>query len=137
MQNLRRNRASSTALLVLTAVLGLGSRHFARYLPDIVVVYTGDTTWALAVFLGIGLLFPRLSTWWIAALALLVSVSVEFSQIYHAPWIDSIRGTMIGHLALGSGFDPKDLACYAMGIGIGVLIETVRMRLSPDWRSTP
>jgi len=137
MQKPRRNRAFSIALITLAAILGFGSRRFAPYLPDIVVAYTGDTTWALAVFLGLGLLFPSLSTWSVAALALLVSNSVEFSQLYHAPWIDSIRDTMIGHLALGSGFDPKDLACYVVGVGIGVLIETVRMRRSPDVRSTP
>jgi len=89
----------------------------------------------MAVFLGLGLLFPTLSTWWVVALALLVSNLVEFSQLCHAPWIDSIRGTMIGQLALGSGFDPKDLACDAVGVGIGVLIETVRLRRAPDVRS--
>jgi hypothetical protein len=128
MQTPRCNRAISIALIILAAILGLGSRRFAPYLPDMVVAYTGDTTWALAVFLGLRLLFPTLSPWSVAWLALLISTLVEFSQLYHAPWIDSIRATRIGHLALGSGFDPDDLACYAAGIGIGVLIETVRMR---------
>jgi hypothetical protein len=112
-------------LLAVAATLGLGSRRFAGYLPGPVVAYTGDTMWALAVFLGLGLVFATLSTWRLAALTVLISTSVELSQLYHAPWIDMIRATTIGHLALGSGFDPKDLACYAAGVGIGVLIETV------------
>jgi hypothetical protein len=123
-----RNRTVWIALLVLVAVCGLGSRKYAAYVPAFVSAYTGDTAWTLAVFLAIGLLVPRLSTWSVAALALAISFAVELSQVYHAPWIDAIRGTTLGHLALGSGFDPKDLACYAVGAGIGVLIETISGR---------
>jgi hypothetical protein len=47
----------------------------------------------------------------------------EFSQLYHAPWIDSIRSTFIGHIILGSGFMWFDFAAYAIGIFIGVLCE--------------
>jgi hypothetical protein len=30
---------------------------------------------------------------------------VEFSQLYHAPWIDTIRAARIGALVLGSTFN--------------------------------
>ena len=123
-----RYRAVSWALISVVAIIGLGSRRFAPYLPDLIAAYTGDTAWALAVFLVLGLGMPRVSTWWKAAWALAISVVVELSQLYHAPWIDSIRDTTIGHLALGSGFDPRDLACYTLGVGIGVLIEMLLMR---------
>lgn len=53
MQQRIRNRAFSIALLILVAILGLGCRRFAPYLPDVVVAYTGDTAWALEVFLAI------------------------------------------------------------------------------------
>ena len=79
----------------------------------------------LAVFLVLGFLFPRLSTGRVAGLALCVSILVELSQLYHARWIDSIRHTAVGHLALGSDFDLKDLVRYASGIGVGVLIEAM------------
>ena len=88
--------------------------------------YAGDTLWALVAFLGIGLLLPRASTWRVAALAMSFSVMIEVSQLYHAPWIDSIRGTTLGALVLGHGFLWSDLACYAVGVGIGVLIEEAR-----------
>ena len=39
-------------------------------------------------------------------------------------WIDSIRRTTLGGLALGHGFLWSDLACYAAGVGQGVVIET-------------
>ncbi len=45
-----------------------------------------------------------------------LTVTVELSQLYHAPWIDSIRQTTLGGLILGFGFLWSDLACYALGV---------------------
>jgi hypothetical protein len=105
--------------------LGLGSRRYAEHLPGFVAAYAGDTLWALVAFLGIGLLLRRVSTWAIAVLAMSISVLIELSQLYHAPWIDSIRHTPVGGLVLGYGFLWGDLACYAVGVGLGILIERV------------
>jgi Protein of unknown function (DUF2809) len=79
-------------------------------------VYAGDTLWSLAAFLGIGLILRRTSTRTVACLALAFSIAVELSQLYHAPWIDSIRQTNLGGLFLGFGFLWSDLACYAVGV---------------------
>jgi hypothetical protein len=132
----RRNRIVWIALLVLVVILGLGSRRLAARLPAELATYPGDTLWALAVFLGLGLFLRTLATWWVALLALGISFVVELSQLYHAPWIDSIRDCAIGHLALGSGFDPRDLACYTVGVGIGVVIETLTMKRRASARSS-
>src|SRR3954464_6144190 len=64
------------------------------------------------------------------------SVLIEVSQLYHAPWLDSIRHTTLGGLILGYGFLWGDLACYAVGIGLGVVIEAigiVRPRTNPTF----
>jgi hypothetical protein len=68
-------------LIALAAALGLGSRRFAGHLPGFVAAYAGDTLWATAAFLGLGLLLPRASTKRVAALAMIVSVAVEVSQL--------------------------------------------------------
>ena len=87
----RRRRADlSIILIALASAAGIGSRRLAHLLPGFVAFYAGDTLWALVAFLGIGLLFPKASTWRIAFLAMSVSVIIEVSQSYHAPWIDSI-----------------------------------------------
>ena len=119
-----RNRLLGIVLIALVALMGLGSRRFASRLPGFVADYTGDTLWATAAFLGIGLVLPRASTRRVAVLALLVSLAVEVGQLYHAPWIDSIRRTTLGGLVLGYDFVWSDLACYAAGVGVGVLIES-------------
>ena len=79
----------------------------------------------LAAFLGFGLVLPRASTLAVALLAMAFSVPIELSQLYHAPWIDSIRHTTLGGLILGFGFLWSDLVCYAVGVGLGVVIEQV------------
>jgi hypothetical protein len=114
--------------------LGIGSRRYAEHLPGFVAAYAGDTLWAFVAFLGIGLLLPRTSTWAVAVLAMSFSVLIEMSQLYHAPWIDSIRHTTLGGLALGYGFLWGDLACYAVGVGPGILIERVGLhdRIAPE-----
>lgn len=117
-----RRRFVWLALLVV-ALLGLGSRRFGRHLPGFVAAYAGDTLRATAAFLMFGLVLPRASTWVVALLAMSMSVLVETSQLYKAPWIDSIRQTTLGGLVLGFDFVWSDLACYAVGVGLGILIE--------------
>jgi hypothetical protein len=119
----QRHPFSRLALLASAAVLGIGSRRFAARLPGFVASYAGDTLWALAAFLGIGILFPNASTKRVAVLALLVSLLVEISQLSKAPWLESIRRTPIGGVILGYDFVWSDLACYAIGVILGVTIE--------------
>ena len=120
-----RNPLIWIALIALVIPLGLGSRRYAHALPAFVAAYTGDTLWALAAFLGFGLVLPRASTIRVALLAITFSVLIEVSQLYHAPWIDSIRHTTLGGLILGFDFVWSDLVCYAVGVGLGVVIEQV------------
>jgi hypothetical protein len=119
----RRNRIVSACAIPIVAWLGISSRRYDDFLPGFVAAYAGDTLWALAVFAAIGLLFRTAATWHVAASAFVISALVEFSQLYHAPWIDALRGTPLGALALGNEFVATDLACYAVGVFLGMLIE--------------
>ena len=72
---------------------------------------------------------PRARTVHVAAIALGIAVAVEVSQLYHAPWIDAIRGTTAGALVLGFGFLWSDLVCYVVGVALaGTLDLAVRGR---------
>jgi hypothetical protein len=123
MTNQKRDPLIQIALIVLAAVLGMCSRRYAHMLPWFIAAYAGDTFWAMAAFFGFGLFLPCTSSRTIALLAMIVSVAVELSQLYHAQWIDSIRQTTVGGLILGFGFLWSDLACYAAGVGFGVCVE--------------
>jgi hypothetical protein len=136
MRPVPRHPLTWIVLITVTCLLGLGSRRFTSQLPVFVAAYAGDTLWALALFLFLGLILPRVATGPVAAMALILSLLVEVSQLYHATWIDTIRQTKLGGLVLGFGFLWSDLVCYAVGVGLGVLLEwgvTRLQRLGTNW----
>ena len=125
----QRNRVAYSVMAAGVMLLGLASRRYAYALPLLLRKSAGDGLWALMVYVLCGLLFPRRSTLWMGGVALTFSVLIEFSQLYHAVWIDAIRAVPLGHLVLGSGFAWGDMACYAVGISAGVLGETLIQKL--------
>lgn len=117
---------SRLALGVCTAqviALGLASRAWPELLPAALGKYPGDALWALMVWLGWAMVWPRARAWHLGCLALLTASAVECSQLYKAPWIDALRGTTLGHLVLGSGFATHDIVAYAVGIAVGVALD--------------
>lgn len=118
-----RSRPVYAALLLATIALGLLSRRHAASLPPAVAAYAGDVLWATMVAWLLALALPRARTAHLAAGALLVATLVELSQLYRAPWLDAIRATRPGALALGQGFLWSDLACYAAGAGVAAALD--------------
>jgi hypothetical protein len=109
--------------MVLVMAAGLLWRSPWVPLPVFARKYGGDALWALLAFVGIGFLAPRQSTVRTALAALVFAWAIEFSQLYHAPWIDAVRATRLGGLILGSTFNAPDLLAYAVGIAVGAWVE--------------
>lgn len=120
---LRRSRLTTLGLALLVVALGLASRSPAVPRPSIVAAYAGDTLWALLVFLLVRLAAPRWQLVYVAGAALAFSFAIEASQLYHAPWLDTVRRTLPGRLVLGAGFLWSDLVCYTAGVLIGIGID--------------
>jgi glycopeptide antibiotics resistance protein len=118
-----RNQLIYLLLICLSVVTGIASRSHFRYFPDFLAEYLGDTLWAAMVYFFICLVFNRLKTKFVALFALIFSCLIEVSQLYQAGWINAIRSTLIGALALGHGFLWSDIVCYAAGVGFAVLID--------------
>ena len=118
-----RGRVRLALALVLVILLGLASRAYPFLVPAVLGKYPGDALWALMVLLGIAFLRPGLRPLRLAVLTLSFSWLIEFSQLYQAPWIHSIRATRVGHLALGSGFHAADLLAYAVGVVAGLILD--------------
>ncbi|MGE7881821.1 DUF2809 domain-containing protein [Bacillus sp. NPDC094077] len=121
--NTKRNRLLYAVFTIVVIILGLSSRKFAFALPNLLNDYLGDALWALMIFTGFGFLFPKIETKKLACISLLFCYGIEISQLYHVPWIDSIRATTLGGLVLGYGFLWSDLVAYTIGVGIGILFE--------------
>ena len=75
------------------------------------------------VLVGFGFLLPRASMLMVSLLALTFAWGMEFSQLYHVPWIDAVRATLPGRLVLGSTCNWPDLPAYAVGIALGAFVE--------------
>ena len=121
---MKRNRLLYLILTIIVMILGLLSRRIEN-LPEIISLYSGDILWALMVFLIIAFIFNKKSIIFTIYWAIILSYSIEISQLYHAHWIDSIRNTTLGGLILGFGFLWSDLLCYIIGILIGIVIDII------------
>jgi len=123
-----RRRIVMIIALAATIGMGLASRADHAQLPRGIQLYAGDTLWAAAAYISIASLVPAFRRPIVATLALALSVLVEFSQLYHAPWIDSIRSTRIGALLLGHGFLWTDLLCYSVGVLLALAVDALLTR---------
>ena len=108
------------ACAATSIALGLASRRYTVSLPGFVAEYAGDTLWALMVFLGVSVVSPSTRLLSRSTAALAFTYGIELSQLYHMPWIDTIRQTTLGGLILGFGFLWSDFLCYTVGVAIGV-----------------
>ena len=121
----QRSRLAYGSATALVIGAGLLWRSELVPLPSLLAKYGGDLLWALVVFLGFGFVFRRSSTVQVALGAVCFAWSVEFLQLYHAPWIDVIRSTRLGQLVLGTSFNSPDLIAYVIGIALGAFTECV------------
>jgi hypothetical protein len=118
-----RNRTLYVLAAMAVIAVGLASRNVAGLFPAELGKYPGDALWTLMVFFFLGSLLPRCRSLHIAAYALAISCVVEASQLYHAPWIDSLRDNTLAHLVLGFGFDWRDFPAYFLGASAGFVLE--------------
>ncbi|MGH7653172.1 MAG: DUF2809 domain-containing protein [Gemmatimonadaceae bacterium] len=124
-----RARLGFAALAFGTIAVGLFVHWRGTLLPAALRDILGDALWAMMIAWWIGAVAPATRVAPRAGLALAVCWTVEVSQLYHTPLLDRWRLTTPGQLILGSGFDPRDLGAYALGVLAAVILElTVRRR---------
>lgn len=122
---IKSKRRNYLLLTFLVIVLGLLSRKMSACTLDFVKMYLGDVLWGMMVYFGCRFLFVNLKKRVSFGIALVFSYLIEISQLYHAPWIDAIRATTLGALILGFGFLWSDIACYTIGIILGVVVDSL------------
>jgi len=112
-------------LISLIVVLGLVSRQ-----TDWIPLFIGDILYAIMMFFIVKAINVRISIVKTASAALAITYVIEFSQLYQAEWINSIRRTVIGRPVLDQGFLWSYLAAYAVGIVIAFSISNIIKRES-------
>ena len=116
-------------LFVFCTWLAIATRTHPQWFPFLIAKYGGDTIWAGMFLFFMRIFFSRMKLWKLALICYVLGVADELLQLYHAPWIESIRQTRIGGLILGFGFLWSDIICYAVGIVIAYLMIIVIEKL--------
>ena len=119
-----QTRLTNALLAALIIPLGLATQPMKSHYP-VLGDMLGDALWATMVFFIAGLIFPNFTVLKRAFIALAFAFCIEFSQLYHRPWIDEIRSTTLGAMILGFTFAWQDLFCYAAGIVLGIVALSI------------
>jgi hypothetical protein len=123
-----RSRAFYGVLTLATIALGLIVHWNGSALGPTTQDVLGDGIWAAMIVWCVSAVSPGAPIRNRALVALAICFAVELSQLYHAPGLDAVRRTTIGQLTLGSGFDPRDLLAYSLGVITAVLFERTARR---------
>ena len=118
-----RLRVRYFALGAAVMVVGLAVHLRGPSLPADARDVIGDALWATMMASFVSAIFPSQRAWQRYATALAVCYAVEFSQLSQLAALRHVRSTLLGRLALGSGFDPRDFAAYALGILIFIALD--------------
>jgi len=118
-----RSRVPFVALALGTIALGLAVHWHGSALAPAPRDVAGDALWAMMIAWWAGALAPNASLRARGGAALAICVAVEVSQLVHSPALDALRATSAGHLVLGSDFDLRDIAAYALGVLAAVVLE--------------
>lgn len=130
----RTLRTAYVAAAVGTIALGLWVHRGGISLGAGTRDVLGDALWAAMMAWWVGAAEPGVTLLARSAVAFGICVAVELSQLIHTPAIDALRETAVGHLVLGSGFDPRDLLAYAAGVSVAALLERLVRGSRPPLR---
>jgi hypothetical protein len=113
-----KKRFSYFVLIIGIIIIGLLSRKSVA-----TPLWIGDILYALMMYFTVRFFFLQKKPLFICLLSLGICVAIEFSQLLHAGWINSIRATLPGRLILGQGFLWSDLVAYTVGATFGLTID--------------
>ena len=92
----------------------------------------GDALWGAMIFWLMAVAAPATGSPIRIAAALGICFAVELSQLYHGADFAALRRTAVGHLVLGSDFDPRDFISYSLGVlGAAALDRRISHRSNP------
>lgn len=81
----------------------------------------GSIAYEIFWILLVALLFPKVSPLWTAVGVCLATCLLEFFQLWHPPFLQAMRATLLGRLALGNAFTWSDFPSYFIGSFFGWL----------------
>jgi hypothetical protein len=129
LQNTTRIRALAGIAAILTIAAGVAVRHWLRW--GFWSKYSGVGLWSAVVYALVVLVRPRDGVARCAAVALLISWSVEFAQLTPVPgWLSSKH--LVLRMIFGEHFSVGDLPAYAVGVLLAAITHRSIVRGRPS-----
>jgi len=120
-----RLRGVTFVLLILTIAAGIASRHFPTHLPPLLQKNAGDILWSTALYFLLVTLSPRSFPGRVLVLTIILGAVVEGLKLVHLPQLDTFRASTAGGLLLGHAFSASNIACYAVGAVLAVILDSI------------
>ena len=112
-----RSRTLPLGLAIALIPVGLATRGGSGWLDD----HAGGIVYVLFWCFAARVIWPGSRALWVAVSVLAGTCVVEGLQLWHPPWLESIRATPFGSVLLGSSFDALDFAHYIGAAAVGYL----------------
>jgi glycopeptide antibiotics resistance protein len=101
--------------IILIVPLGLYSKIYDGPASNWVNNSLGGVLYVIFWSLLFSLLAARSKSWKIVGLVFLITCAIEFLQLWHPPFMETIRSTFIGATLFGNSFSWLDMAHYIIG----------------------
>jgi len=116
-------RKKWTLLSVIILVpLGLYTKIYSGPAAQWVNNSMGGVLYVVFWSLAFCFLLPGVKTRKIAAAVFLVTCLLEIMQLWHPPFLETVRSTFIGVTLIGNSFSWLDLVHYMIGFALSVLL---------------
>jgi hypothetical protein len=112
-------------LLFILIPIGLGSKFYQGIFQNWINNSLGGILYVIAWVTLVLLIQPRFNPIWVAVWVFLATAFLEILQLWHPPFLEAIRSTLMGRLLLGTTFVFSDFIYYAIGCILSGWIFTV------------
>ena len=119
-------------VLVVLVPLGIATKFYDGPAHAWVRAHAGGTLYVVFWCLLVLAIRPRFSPWRAACAVLVVTSILECLQLWHAPFLQAIRSSFLGHALIGSKFSWLDFPYYGLGALLAVGIARLASRGGHD-----
>ena len=128
MSNETRSRLIAVIVILVVIPLGIFARsHRSGADPSTLLgflaTYAGDTLWPIMFYFFGRFCLPRASRLTLVVLALSITLTLEFGQLWNPPFLLWLRQQPIIGFILGNTFIWSDVWCCAIGTFSAALID--------------
>ncbi len=119
-----KRRMIAGSLVPLVIAIGLGCKYYRGAGSEVINNFgPASVAYVLLWMLLLFLIVPRVEcVWQIAIGVCLGTCLLEFLQLWHPPWLEALRATLLGRLVFGNTFSWWDFPAYFIGCLLGVAV---------------